>query len=192
MVPHRLPRSGGIPAPPPGNWVVAAPSVAVAEPGSGSSRSASTTTSPALTPLDDVATDARVLQPERPIAVDVAEAPVRARGDAFRLQQVLAVLVTNALVHTPHDASLRLSARTSDHGCIIVVADTGPGLDEADAERVFDRFYRGDQSRTRATGGAGLGLAIARSIVEAHGGQLTLGTAPGKDCAFTVRLPAAA
>lgn len=138
--------------------------------------------------LDDAATDARVLQPERPITVEVHDPPVQAQGDAVRLQQVVGILVSNALAHTDRECSLRLSARRSDRGCTIVVADTGTGLGPADAERVFDRFYRGDHSRARSTGGAGLGLSIARSIVEAHDGEISLSTAPGKGCTFTVRL----
>ena len=138
--------------------------------------------------LEDAATDARVLQPERPITVEVHDPPVHVHGDAFRLQQVVGILVSNALAHTDRVCSLRLSARRTDRGCTIVVADQGPGLEAADAERVFDRFYRGDHSRARSTGGAGLGLSIARSIVEAHDGQIILSIAPGKGCTFSVRL----
>lgn len=142
--------------------------------------------------LADAATDARVLQPARPITVEVTDPPVTVLGDAFRLQQVVGVLVSNALTHTDPTARLRLNARRTDRGCTVVVADDGPGLDPADAERVFDRFFRGDPSRARTTGGAGLGLAIAKSIIDAHGGEISLDTAPGKGCTFTVRLPGAA
>jgi two-component system OmpR family sensor kinase len=69
------------------------------------------------------------------------------------------------------------------------VADDGPGLDADDAHHVFERFYRGDQSRARRTGGSGLGLAIAQSIIDAHGGSISLETAPGRGCRFTVRVP---
>ncbi|MFF8908983.1 sensor histidine kinase [Streptomyces olivaceoviridis] len=67
--------------------------------------------------------------------------------------------------------------------------DQGPGLTPAERERVFDRFYRTDDSRTRTTGGSGLGLAIAHALVTAHGGHLTLDTAPGRGCVFRIMLP---
>jgi len=70
------------------------------------------------------------------------------------------------------------------------VADDGPGMEAADARAVFDRFSRGDASRSRNAGGAGLGLSIAKSIVEAHQGTLTLDTSPGSGCTFTMRLNA--
>lgn len=139
--------------------------------------------------LEDAATDARVLQVERPITVDVTDPPVQVVGDAYRLQQVVGILVSNALAHTDREVDLRLNARRTDRGCSIVVSDSGPGLEASDAEHVFDRFYRGDQSRARSTGGAGLGLAIAKSIINAHGGKIELSTAPGKGCTFTIRLP---
>jgi two-component system, OmpR family, sensor kinase len=72
---------------------------------------------------------------------------------------------------------------------VLRVADTGPGMAEADAARVFERFYRADASRNRAAGGTGLGLAIVASLVRAHGGTVDLTTAPGRGATFTVRLP---
>jgi two-component system OmpR family sensor kinase len=75
---------------------------------------------------------------------------------------------------------------------VLTVADAGPGLDPEAATRVFDRFWRGEVSRARSKGpggGGGLGLAIARSIADAHGGTISLETAPGKGCAFTMHLP---
>jgi two-component system OmpR family sensor kinase len=140
--------------------------------------------------LHDAATDAGVLQPSRPIVVDV-HPPVEALGDPLRLQQVVAALVSNALAHTDGQAELRLSARHGSSGVELSVADTGPGLAPDEAERVFDRFYRGDHSRARTTGGSGLGLAIAKSIVEAHGGHIDLHPAMGRGCTFTDHLPPA-
>jgi two-component system OmpR family sensor kinase len=139
--------------------------------------------------LRDAATDAGVLQPDRTLALDVPDTPVEVTGDPFRLQQVVSILTANALVHTGHDVEIRLAARGTTDGAELDVADTGPGLAPADAARVFDRFYRGDQSRARTTGGSGLGLAIARSIVDAHEGTIALITAPGRGCTFRVRLP---
>jgi two-component system OmpR family sensor kinase len=140
--------------------------------------------------LDDAALDARVLQPDRTIVVTVAGGgPMRITGDLFRLQQVVGALVANALSYTEVDTRIELSARFEGDRAIVTVADDGPGLDAETAGRVFDRFVRGEQSRSRRSGGAGLGLAIAKAIVEAHGGTITLDTAPGTGCRFMVSLP---
>ncbi len=138
--------------------------------------------------MDDVAHDARAVQPGREISVDVPGSPVVVTGDLFRLQQAVGALVDNALTHTTVDVHIRLVVRPVPNGVEMVVADNGPGLTQADAERVFDRFYRGDESRSRRAGGSGLGLAIAQSIVEAHGGTIELDTGPGRGCRFTIRL----
>ncbi|WP_419843005.1 sensor histidine kinase [Candidatus Poriferisodalis sp.] len=140
--------------------------------------------------VSDAANDARAVQPERSILLSTPDPEVTATGDEFRLQQVVAALVDNALTHTEVSCELRLAARATPTGPTLVVADDGPGLDSARANRIFDRFFRGDQSRSRATGGSGLGLAIARSIVDAHGGTIDLRTAPGAGCTFTIWLPA--
>jgi two-component system OmpR family sensor kinase len=138
----------------------------------------------------DAATDAQVLQPDRRIAVAVADdETIDTIGDTYRLQQVVGAIVANALVHTHTDTELRLAARTTAEAAELTIADDGPGLRPADAARVFDRFFRGDHSRTRRTGGSGLGLAIARSIVEAHHGTITLDTTPGHGCRFVITLP---
>ncbi|WP_419918604.1 sensor histidine kinase [Candidatus Poriferisocius sp.] len=138
----------------------------------------------------DAAHDARAVQPQRSILLETPDPTVEATGDEFRLQQVVAALVHNALTHTDITTEVRLEARATPTGPEVIVADDGPGLDSARAAHVFDRFFRDDQSRSRATGGSGLGLAIARSIVEAHQGTIELQTAPGSGCTFTIRLPA--
>jgi len=140
--------------------------------------------------LSDAAADAAVLQPDRPITVEVCAPTLTCEGDALRLQQVVGILVSNALTHTGPDVSLKLRGYESGDGQVIEVSDTGPGLDPTKADKVFNRFYRGDPSRARSTGGSGLGLAIAKSLVEAHNGEIHLKTAPGKGCTFTVTLPA--
>ena len=140
--------------------------------------------------VHDAADDARALQPGRPVVVEpaVGAGPLVVTGDEMRLRQVVAGLVHNALAHTPTDAALRISARRDGDAVVLAVADDGPGLSPEHAATVFDRFTRGDASRSRHAGGAGLGLAIARSIVEAHGGTLELTTAPGAGCTFSIRL----
>jgi two-component system OmpR family sensor kinase len=140
--------------------------------------------------LEDAALDARVLQPDRPVSLDIpGEEPLLIAGDAFRLQQVVAALVHNALVHTEPDAPIELGAWLSADAATIVVSDGGAGMDAETAEHAFDRFVRGDGSRSRESGGAGLGLAIARAVVEAHGGSIALDTAPGQGARFEIRLP---
>ncbi len=140
--------------------------------------------------ITDAANDARAVQPRRSILVETPDPAVETTGDEFRLQQVVAALVDNALTHTDITCRIRLEVRATPTGTEIIVADDGPGLDSTHADRVFDRFFRYDQSRSRATGGSGLGLAIARSIVEAHHGTIQLHTAPGAGCTFTIFLPA--
>ena len=110
--------------------------------------------------------------------------------DPDRIRQVVDNLLDNALRHAPNDSRVSVSARTSNAHVEIKVVDQGPGLAPAEAARVFDRFYRVDSARGRDSGGLGLGLTIARAIVAAHGGTLSVETAPGAGCAFTARLPA--
>jgi two-component system OmpR family sensor kinase len=154
-----------------------------------------------ITPVDlaevagDAVHDARAVQPDRPVALHLDESltdvPV-VLGDEARLRQVVGNLMTNALSHTPPEARVTVSlAEEADAPGIVVlrVSDTGPGMTPADAERVFERFYRADASRNRAVGGTGLGLAIVASLVAAHGGTVELTTAPGRGATFTVRLP---
>jgi two-component system, OmpR family, sensor kinase len=149
----------------------------------------------------DAVHDARAVQPDRPISLHLdeglSELPV-VLCDGARLRQVVGNLVTNALVHTPATVPVEITITdepsTSPDGedggvVVLTVADRGPGLAPEDAERVFERFYRADPSRTRAAGGTGLGLAIVSALVAAHGGTVHLDTAPGRGAAFTVRLP---
>lgn len=91
---------------------------------------------------------------------------------ADKIDRVLANLVGNALVHTPSGGEVQLEARRTAEGVEVTVQDSGPGFAKADLPRIFEQFYRGEAARTRATGGAGLGLAIAHGLVEAHGGRI--------------------
>ncbi|WP_330317045.1 HAMP domain-containing sensor histidine kinase [Streptomyces platensis] len=140
---------------------------------------------------DDAVTDARVVDPGRPLTVEVP-GEVFACGDEDRLRQVLQNLLSNALRHTPPDTPVSVTARALPDGTAqLAVTDQGPGMPPATAERIFERFYRGDESRNPTSGGTGLGLSIVRSIAEAHGGTATVRTAPGKGSTFTITLPAA-
>ena len=113
--------------------------------------------------------------------------PVVAIGDQRALRQVIANLVTNALTHTPLTASVTIRATACPGAVKLEVADTGPGMDAESAAHAFDRFWRGDASRSRA--GSGLGLPIVAGIVAAHGGQLKMHTAPGEGTVVQVVLP---
>ncbi len=140
--------------------------------------------------IEDAASDARAMEPTRSIEVDAAVGgdPV-VEGDQHRLRQVVASLVQNALDHTPTTATITLVVRPAKDSVTIDVADDGPGLPDGLQHTVFDRFARGEQSRSRQTGGAGLGLAIARSIVEAHHGTISVDATPGSGCTFSIQLP---
>ncbi|MEV0259168.1 HAMP domain-containing sensor histidine kinase [Streptomyces sp. NPDC050732] len=110
-------------------------------------------------------------------------------ADPLRLRQAVGNLVSNAVRHTPEGGNVRISCRTTSDAVLIEVADTGTGIAPADLPHVFDRFWRADKSRTRATGGSGLGLSIVRKLVEAHDGTVSAESVPGKGSLFTVRLP---
>ncbi len=111
-------------------------------------------------------------------------------GDSDALKQVVANLAQNAVKYAP-GAELRWTASTESGMAVIRVQDKGPGILPEDLPHVFERFYRGTKARERSSGGSGLGLAIAKSIVEAHGGQIEAASAPGAGATFTIRLPLA-
>ncbi|GAA0385311.1 two-component sensor histidine kinase [Acrocarpospora corrugata] len=134
--------------------------------------------------------DAQLLAPDREIELlrlDDSDTPVTVAGDEARLRQVIGNLVGNALRHTPAGTAFHVAVGiTPDATASIEVADEGPGL--RDPDRVFERFYRGDPSRTRNSGGTGLGLSIAAALVHAHGGTITAeNTTPG--ALFRIQLP---
>ncbi len=110
-------------------------------------------------------------------------------ADGEQLLRVLGNLVNNALRHTPHGGMITLGARLADEGVALRVTDTGEGIPEEHLPNVFERFYRVDAARHNESGGSGLGLAIVRSIVEAHGGEVSVTSTPGEGTTFTCRLP---
>lgn len=112
-----------------------------------------------------------------------------ALGDPARTEQVLAVLLDNAVRHTPSGGCITVTGDSRDRRVEASVADTGPGVAREHLSRVFDRFYRADSSRSRAIGGTGLGLAIARDLARAQGGDLTAGNAKNGGAVFYFRLP---
>jgi len=112
--------------------------------------------------------------------------------DVDRIAEVLANLLDNALRHTPSGGTVTLSDRRDGNAVLLTVSDTGDGLERDDLERIFERFYRADASRSRDRGGSGIGLTIARALVEAHGGSLWAESeGPGGGARFVCRLPAA-
>jgi two-component system sensor histidine kinase BaeS len=104
-----------------------------------------------------------------------------------RLDQVLSNLMANALRYTSAGGAITLRAQPTDGGVCIVVHDTGKGIPPEDLPYIFDRFWRGDRSRSHAGGaGSGLGLAIARQLVQAHGGRIGVESEPGQGTTFTI------
>ncbi|MFI6010324.1 sensor histidine kinase [Streptomyces sp. NPDC051243] len=112
-------------------------------------------------------------------------------ADPVRMRQALGNLVSNALRHTPADGTVTLTARHDGDDVVLDVTDTGTGIDPADLPYVFDRFWRAEKSRSRRTGGSGLGLPIVRHLVAAHEGTVEAASEPGAGSVFTLRLPAA-
>ena len=109
--------------------------------------------------------------------------------DASRVHRVLFNLVQNAIRHTPADGAVSIQASDQGQEVQVDVIDTGEGIAPEEAEKVFERFYRGDKARTQKAAGSGLGLSIAKAIVEAHGGRIWVKSAPGQGATFTFTLP---
>jgi two-component system OmpR family sensor kinase len=151
----------------------------------------------------DAVQDARIVSPGRPISLSVAPGTAFiVDGDEPRLRQVLANLVNNSITHTPAGTAVRVkiargslepSASMETYepvpAVVLDVEDDGPGMAPEQAQRVFERFYRADAARNRASGGTGLGLAIVSGLVSAHGGTVGVRTAPGHGADFQVKLP---
>jgi two-component system OmpR family sensor kinase len=148
-----------------------------------------------LTLAADAVQDARLVAPDRRIDLDVAtSAAFLVDGDEQRLRQVIGNLVNNALTHTPAGTSVRVAIasgtlKSGNPAVVLDVIDDGRGMTAEQAQRVFERFYRADAARNRASGGTGLGLAIVAGLVNAHGGQVSVKTAPGQGADFRVKLP---
>jgi len=138
--------------------------------------------------LLEAVADARVVAPDHRWKLDLPEEPVQVIGDEQRLHQVVTNLLNNARKHTPEGTTVTVTAVPAGEDAVIKVHDDGPGLPADLAPHAFERFTRGDHSRTRASGGAGLGLSLVAAIVEAHRGHVELDSRPG-DTTFTLTLP---
>jgi signal transduction histidine kinase len=134
---------------------------------------------------------ARIVDPGRPVTLHAAE-PVVVRADDERIRQVIDNLIGNAIQHTPAGSPVTVTVASGPGTGQLTVGDQGPGMTAEQAARVFERFYRTDGARSRASGGTGLGLAIAAALTAAHGGEITVDTAPGRGASFHLRLPLAA
>ena len=144
----------------------------------------------------DAVHDAQAVAPGRAVQLQLStHEPVLVVGDDARLRQVVGNLVTNALTHTPESAAvtvgLSIDDSQSERFAVLEVADSGPGLSPKDAQRIFERFYRVEESRTRANGGSGLGLSIVAALTAAHGGTADVETKLGMGSRFRIRLPLA-
>jgi heavy metal sensor kinase len=123
------------------------------------------------------------------LALDLPAAAPTVLGDRTVLHQALVNVLDNALKHSPAGTTVTVAVRTNGDRAEVSVADQGPGIAPEHREHVFERFYRADPSRNSKTGGFGLGLAIARWAVEAHGGRIELESEPGRGSVFRIRLP---
>jgi two-component system OmpR family sensor kinase len=132
---------------------------------------------------------AQVVEPDRPIEVELE--PCTVTGDRDRLRQIVDNLFANVRAHTPPGSPVRVCLHQAAGKAEISVADSGPGLTEEQAGHVFERFYRADPSRARASGGVGLGLAIVAAVAEAHGGRASVRSTFGKGATFLIELPLA-
>jgi two-component system OmpR family sensor kinase len=136
----------------------------------------------------DAVSDARIAGPDHVWRLDLPPEPVLAIGDSARLLQVLVNLLSNARTHTPPGTTVTASARSTRDSAVLTVSDDGPGIPPELLPEVFERFARGDTSRSRAAGSTGLGLAIVAAVVAAHYGTVSVASVPGSTT-FTVVLP---
>ncbi|MCC6792981.1 MAG: HAMP domain-containing histidine kinase [Thermomicrobiales bacterium] len=137
---------------------------------------------------NEAVADFRAVDPDRPLTASLSGTAV-VQGDRTRLRQVFDNLLTNARVHTPPGTPVHVGVATIEGAVEITVSDQGAGIAPEDQERIFERFRRADPARARKTGGSGLGLAIVASLVDAHGGAVSVESSLGKGTTFTVRIP---
>lgn len=144
--------------------------------------------------VKDCARAAQVLAARKGVRLKLETDPpsIALNGDEELIKRMILNLLDNAVKYTPRGGEISLALARENGNAEIVVSDNGIGIPETDQSRVFDRFYRVDKARARALGGAGLGLSIAQWIVEAHGGEIGVTSAPGRGSTFRVTLPAKA
>jgi two-component system, OmpR family, sensor kinase len=133
-------------------------------------------------------TAARTVAPAWPVSLRASDVVV-VSGDGRRLRQVFDNLLTNVCSHTPAGTATSITIDVEDDRAVVTVRDNGPGMTSERARRIFERFYRVDASRSRSSGGSGLGMAIVDALVTAHNGKIRVDTAPGCGLAITISLP---
>jgi two-component system, OmpR family, manganese sensing sensor histidine kinase len=131
----------------------------------------------------------QILSKQQVLQLDLPQQPLPVSAEPDLLRQAIANLLSNAHHYTPEQGKVILCLSRTQRWAVLQVEDNGIGIAAQDLERVFDRFYRVDQVRSRQTGGFGLGLAIARQIVEAHGGDISVQSVPEQGTIFTLKLP---
>ena len=140
--------------------------------------------------VEDVGKQVRVLTDKKALQLDVrVDGPVGVQGDELRLRELLLILLDNAIEFTDAAGTVELTLEADGGKAVLRVRDSGSGIPPEALLHVFDRFYRADKARSRAEGGAGLGLAIAKWIVESHRGSIRVDSSPGTGTTFTVELP---
>jgi two-component system OmpR family sensor kinase len=138
--------------------------------------------------VKDAVEDARARDPQRSLETDIQDG-IAVMGDGDRLLEATGNLIENAFVHTPPGSPVSIGLRAEGTDAVLTVADSGPGLSDEALAHAFDRFWRGDPSRARDSGGAGLGLAIVAAVARAHGGSVSAENRPDGGACFTVRVP---
>lgn len=141
--------------------------------------------------VDDVLGRLRPLLVRHPVEVAIPDDLPPIYVDYVAIDRVLSNLLENVEHHTPAGTSIRISASRSDDRVVVTVVDDGPGIQPSDLPRVFDKFYRGGRVRRGSAGGSGLGLAVAKGLVEAHGGTIEVDSRPGEGTTFRFSLPIA-
>ncbi|MDQ1542974.1 MAG: two-component system, OmpR family, sensor kinase [Actinomycetota bacterium] len=142
--------------------------------------------------LVDCVSDAYAAGPEHEWELDAPDDPVKIEGDGQRIHQVFVNLLANARVHTPPGTTVTVAlSQTKSKTAVVTVTDDGPGIPVGVRATLFERFARGDSSRSRASGSTGLGLAIVKAVIDAHGGSVTVASVPGKT-EFRIELPVVA
>jgi two-component system sensor histidine kinase CiaH len=140
--------------------------------------------------VEDVGKQVRVLADKKGLQLDVrVDGPARVRGDEMRLRELLLILLDNAIKFTDAAGTVGLTLEADGGKAVVRVRDSGSGIPPEAIPHVFDRFYRADKARSRAEGGAGLGLTIAKWIVEGHRGSIQVDSDPGRGTTFSVELP---
>jgi two-component system, OmpR family, sensor kinase len=138
--------------------------------------------------LADAVSDAHAAGPEHKWNLELPGDAIELTGDSARLHQVVVNLLSNARTHTPAGTTVTVTLDREADEAVITVEDDGPGIAPALLPSLFERFVRGDTSRSRAAGSTGLGLAIVQAVVEAHGGAVGVESEPGRTV-FSIRLP---